>query len=298
MASSSRLGRAPKVLDLFPDFEEFWARVRADPISSQLDRWEREHMAPWPELLSKQKENYAEEGFDWRRVARKWVFPFLEERFPRMRAIHLDLVRNLPKAWRRTRSALGIRFPVRFVIYVGIGCGAGWATTYEGRPSCLFGLENAATEHDGKDGWTFRTVAHEVAHLAHQHWRGERWEHRPDPWWMLYEEGFATHCERRIEPEGFLRRTGRKDWLPWCDEHRSWLARKFLSDVAGRRSLRPFFGSWYNIRGQIETGYYLGSEMIREWTERGSLQEVARLPLPEVRLRARATLGRLASRSS
>lgn len=251
-------------------------------------------MAPWPELLSKQQDCYASDGVDWRQVARRRVFPYLERRLEKMRRLHRDLLHSLPGSWERTRQLLHLRFPVRFVIYVGIGCGAGWATTYEGRPACLFGLENAAENHDGGDGWSRRVVAHEVAHLAHQAWRKERWEQRADPWWTLYEEGFATHCERLIEPRLFPLRTGKQNWLAWCEEMRPWLARKFLRDVTARKSLRPFFGSWYSIQGYIETGYYLGSEMIRAWTKELPPRTVASLPLSKIRRRARATLHRLA----
>lgn len=252
-------------------------------------------MAPWPELLAKQQENYASEGVDWRRVARRHVFPHLEGRLGSMQGLHRDLLRSLPGSWARARQVLHVRFPVRFVIHVGIGCGA-WATTYEGRPACLFDLGNAAENHHEGDGWSRSVVAHEMAHLTHQAWRNERWEQRADPWWTLYEEGFATYCERQIEPELFPLRTGRRDWLSWSEAMRPWLARKFLRDVTAHRSVRPFFGSWYNIRGQIETGYYLGAEMIRAWTQELPLRTVATLPLSKIRSQARATLRQLAEK--
>lgn len=278
------------VVDAFPAFEEFWGNVRTEPVCLQIARWEQQYMAAWPELLAKQQASYASDGADWRRVAERHVFPTLEGRLDRMRRLHRDLLRSLPGSWRRSRQFLHVRFPVRFVIYVGIGCGAGWATTYEGQSACLFGLENAAENHDGGDGWSRLVVAHEVAHLAHQAWRRDRWEQQDDPWWALYEEGFATYCERQIEPGLFPFRTGAPGWLSWCEEMRPWLARKFLRDVIARRSLRPFFGSWYDIQGHIETGYYLGSEMIRLWSRELSLRTVAILPRREIRRRARATI--------
>ena len=284
----------PSVVDAFPAFERFWNKVAGKPVRQQVELWDREFRVRWPELREKQIDCYRAEGVDWATVARTRVFPFLEARLARMRALHTDLLRSLPRALARTRQVLGVRFPVRFVIHVGIGCGAGWATTYGGRPACLFGLENAAECHDGGDGWSRRIVAHEVAHLAHQHWRGEVWEEVPDPWWKLYEEGFATHCEREVEPGTFPLRTGNADWLRWCDRHRGWLAQRYLRDVRTRRSLRPFFGSWYRIRGQTEAGYYLGSEVIREWTGELTLREVAVLSRPAIRRRVRATLVRFA----
>jgi len=288
-----------QLLDTFPAFERYWRTARSEPIEVQIDLWEQEYMAAWPELLEKQQQNYAREGVDWREIARARIFPHLPERLPRMRRLRRRLLRNLPDSWSRTQRTLQPGFPVRFVIYVGIGVGAGWATRYGGQPACLFGLENAAEIASGGEGGTPGAVSHEVAHLVHDEWRrrsGLRGIEAPGgPYWQLYEEGFATECERRIEdPRSFRLRTGRRDWLPWCTGHRAWLAARFLRDAAARRSVRPFFGSWYNIRGHIECGYYLGQEMVRQWAETSSLKQVATLPESVVRRRARATLRQFA----
>ncbi|MGA7650690.1 MAG: hypothetical protein WBW40_08320 [Thermoplasmata archaeon] len=288
-----------QLLDTFPAFERYWRAVRTQPLEVQIDRWEHGYMAAWPELLEKQQQNYSEEGLDWKQIARTRIFPHLPERLPRMRRLHANLLRTLPDSWSRTRRALKVDFPVRFVIYVGVGLGAGWATRYGGQPACLFGLENAAEIASGKDAANPGAVSHEVAHLTQDEWRRRRGlrgiEEPRGPYWQLYEEGFATECERRIEdPRSFRLKTGQADWLPWCRRHRAWLAAKFLRDVEARRSMRPFFGSWYDIRGHIECGYYLGQEMVREWTETASLQKVAVLPEPVVRRKARSTLRRWA----
>lgn len=40
----------PNVVVAFPAFEEFWRNVESEPIPRQVERWEREYMAPWREL--------------------------------------------------------------------------------------------------------------------------------------------------------------------------------------------------------------------------------------------------------
>ncbi|MGP8072937.1 MAG: hypothetical protein ACLPZM_07400 [Thermoplasmata archaeon] len=288
-----------KVLDTFPAFETYWRSARTKPLSEQIDRWEHEYLSAWPELAELQKESYPQDGVDWKRVARTRVFPFLDERLPGMRRVHQKLLRSLPDSWSKTQKALGLRFTVQFVIYVGIGGGAGWATRFGGRPACLFGLENAAEMSTWEGITTSAAVSHEVAHLAHNEWRrragiGEISDFK-GPFLRLYEEGFATECERRIESaRSFSLRTGSVHWLPWCSTHRAWLARKFLRDVTARRSMGPFFGSWYKIRGQIECGYYLGQEVVREWSKTASLRSIAVLPEHAIQRRARSTLRRMA----
>jgi hypothetical protein len=292
-----------QVLDTYPAFERFWRTVRERPIAEQVDRWEHEYMAPWPELRDKLKSSYSDQGVDWRRVARSRIFPNLEERLPRMRRLHRNLIRTLPDSWSRIERILHPDFPVQFVIYVGIGVGAGWATHYGGRRACLFGLENAAELSTGKNGGAPGAVSHEVAHLVHDAWRtsnGLRGVEAPHgSYWRLYVEGFATECERRIDgPQSFGLRTGRRDWLPWCDQHRPWLAAKFLRDVGARRSVRAFFGSWYPLRGQVECGYYLGQQIVRKWAEATSLKSAALLPERVVARRSKLELRAMAGRRS
>lgn len=46
----------------------------------------------------------------------------------------------------KASKKIGLDFSITLVIYVGIGCGAGWATTYNRQPAILLGLENIAEE--------------------------------------------------------------------------------------------------------------------------------------------------------
>lgn len=289
-----------ELIDTFPAFERFWRQARRWPVDRQIERWRRDYLAPWPELLRKQTDNYQETGVDWRAVARRRIFPALDERLPRMRHARRALQKTLPVALQLCRERLGLDFPPRFVIHVGIGCGAGWATTFGKRPAVLFGLENAA-----ELGWTdpptlAALVEHEIAHLLHDRWRrrarlGGLGGHR-GPWWQLYEEGFATYCELLLSPSGRHHSTrGTTDWLDWCRKNRSRLASLFLHAATARKSTRRFFGSWYNVDGHIETGYFLGSEVLREWASRSSLREVAVWTSGQVRRRARTSLGRMAA---
>jgi hypothetical protein len=288
-----------QLLDTFPAFEGYWRTARSQSLDVQINGWEHEYLGAWPELLELQKRSYSRERGGWRKIAKTRIFPHLTERLPQMRRIHHDLVRRLPGDWASTKAVLKLDFQVQFVVYVGLGVGAGRATRLAGRPACLFGLENAAEMISGSGDGSPVSVAHEVAHLVHDEWRGPRAEVTTSaprgPYGQLYTEGFATECERQVEsPRRFRLRTGRADWLAWCSSHRAWLARRFLRDVAAHRSVRPFFGSWYNVRGQIECGYFLGQQVIQDWLKTNSLVEIARLPESEIPSRTRRTLQRMA----
>jgi hypothetical protein len=98
---------------------------------------------------------------------------------------------------------------VTFVIYVGIGCGAGWATTFGDSPAVLFGLENIAERGWEDPGTILGLVAHELGHLVHFAWRLRGGKSAGSgPWWQLYEEGFAQECESRILDTGAVHQAG------------------------------------------------------------------------------------------
>ncbi len=269
------------LIDTFPVFLAYWAEAGRKSLDVQMDGWAAAYMSQWPELLAMQIEDYAAQNLDWRQVARTKVFPFLAARLPAMQAAHQNLLENCCRILDKTRQVLGFDEAVTFVIYVGIGLGAGWATTLGGSPAVLFGLEAIA-----ECGWSDPTalaglIAHELGHLVHYSWRTRH--AKPigsGPWWQLYEEGFAQTCESRIldtEVGHQSRSSQAGDWLAWCREHAAWLAAEFLRTVDAGSPVTAFFGSWYEISGRSETGYYLGREVIKQLEKRSALQEVALL---------------------
>lgn len=283
---------AYRILDTWGDFVRFWAASHPLPVSEQVERWRTEYMARYPELLRKQVDDYASQGMDWRALATEKVFPHLPERLPLMQEARDNLLRICGPIHGRALETLGLDLEVTFVIYVGIGCGAGWATRYEGAPACLLGLENIAEE-----GWhtTVRLrglVAHELGHLAHMAWRGE-WEefaaHERDPLFLLYSEGFAMRCEEAIlGAAGHLVQD--EEWSAWCEAHRATLAAEFLRRLDAGQGVCDFFGSWREVQGHGQTGYFLGRAFIRDLERGQTLRAVARVPATGVRALARRFL--------
>ena len=76
-----------------------------------------------------------------------------------------------------------------------------------------------------------------------------------------------------------------KQWRTWCQDNLSWLASEFLRRIDQEEDMRPFFGSWFNLRGQKQTGYFLGHELIKRLQEQMSLHEIALLNDIEKKLR-------------
>ncbi|MCC6444824.1 MAG: hypothetical protein IT210_15370 [Armatimonadetes bacterium] len=214
-----------RIIDTFPVFDGIREKISTLPPDEQPDLWLEAYRSAWPELADKQTSSYAEEGFDWRAAAKEHVFPYLKDRMADMAEARRNLLGNVGNIYTRAQAALGFSFNAAFVIHVGIGCGAGWADTFDGKPACLLGLE-----HIAECGWSgpeasSALVAHQWGHLFHSHARREA--------------GLAG---------------GSGPF--WCGQHQAWLAREFLKRAERDESVRPFFGSWLNIEGKRQCGYY------------------------------------------
>jgi hypothetical protein len=283
-------------IDTFPAFLTYWAEAERKPLDDQIEDWATVYMSQWPELLSKQIEDYSAQNLDWRQVAAEKVFPYLGGRLPAMHEAHRNLLELCGPIHTKAQHALTFDCNTIFVIFVGIGCGAGWATSFLGSPAILFGLE-AIAECGWSDPETITgLIAHELGHLVHYSWR-ER-AGKPigsGPWWQLYEEGFAQNCESRILSTDNVHQISpgeEDDWLDWCQEHTGWLAAEFLRAVDSGKPVSAFFGSWFEIYGRSETGYFLGAEMIKELETQAGLKDIALLE--DVEAAARSILEQIA----
>lgn len=278
-----------EILDTFPSFLTVWNETQGSSVNVQIDAWLERYMSSYPELLQKQLNDYASLQENWRATASERIFPALSERLTAIRTAHENLLKICSDVYDRSRQAIDFNNDLVCVIYVGLGCGAGWANEYDGKPAILFGLENIAEE-----GWQEKDtleglMAHELGHLVHFEWRKQAdLDSEENAWWQLYTEGFAQYCEgvisgrsswhmRRFEPE--------KHWQEWCQNNLGWLASEFLRRTNQGEDMRPFFGSWFDLRGQKQTGYFLGHKLIEILQEQMSLREAALLTDIESRLR-------------
>jgi len=284
-----------KIIDTFEDFLYYWDVARLRTIPKQLRLWQTSYMARYPELLKKQLQDYANQDLDWRKIAEERIFPRIPEYLSVMREARDNLLKVCGVSYEKASSVLGIDFDVNFVIYVGLGCGAGWATQYNQHPACLFGLENIAECRWQSQEKLRGLIAHELSHLTHQAWRNE-WdgfakETSSSPLFQLYAEGFAQRCEHLILGSETWHEMQDKTWLSWCQDHKCYLAGEYLKRIDGKLSVNDFFGSWLEIQGKRQTGYFLGHEFIG-WLEKKnqSIKTIGTLSLEEIRNETRGYL--------
>lgn len=275
---------ACQVVDTFDDFAQLWPEIADQAPEAQLEAWRDRYMSRWPELLNKQLEDRRREGADWKQIAIERVFFHLKQWFPSMTQVHDLLIEILDPVYDLACRRLGYQEDLTFVIYVGVGVGAGWATTYQGRPAVLLGLENIA-----ECGWSSRSslegmLGHEIAHLVHRRRRrAAGLANGSGPLWQLYEEGYAQRCEHLVlGREGWHMSCGINppDWLDWCRRNVGSLAREFLRRIDSGQQVADFFGHWFDVQGRRQCGYFLGHEVIRKLEQRMPLEDIAALPDP------------------
>ncbi|MHB1356410.1 MAG: hypothetical protein ACYCZF_10590 [Anaerolineae bacterium] len=285
------------VLDTIPAFLGYWAGVRNAELSVQVDAWAQRYMASWPDLRELQQAEYAHDHLDWREQAAQHIFPVLDRQIPAILAAHSILSAGSATICQMAQEHLHIDFPVYLVFYVGIGLGAGWATRFREIPAILFGLENIAACGWANAGALTGLMAHELGHLWHAHLRSKAsLVPANETWWTLYEEGLAQYCENNmLHRPSWHMQVNQQDWLAWCSGNRSWLAQEYLRCASAGGSMQPFFGSWYELQGYRQTGYYLGHELVSLWRMDNTLRQIALWSGDEITTRTQTGLATFAS---
>ncbi len=273
-----------QIIDTFPQFLAIWPSLSHLATEEIIDGWDKEYISKWSDLRQLQIDDYTGDGFDWRQIARDKVFPYLHERMPAMLEAHDSLLDNCAGLFHKAQARLNFETDVIIVIYVGIGCGAGWVTTFRNNHAILFGLENIAECGYQSPPIINGLVAHEIGHVAHFHLRSKNnCANGTGPWWQLYSEGFAQRCEHitlgcdlwhmKVANQG-------QEWLTWCRRNKARLAATYLERINSGEPVNDFFGSWYDIDGYSQTGYFLGHEVIAEMNAELPLAKLALLEGP------------------
>ena len=126
-----------KILDTYNDFLSYWMNARFKDVKRQIELWQTCSMKKHPELLAKQVINYREMSVDWRDIAKK-IFPQMRIRFELMQKARNNILTVCKPICEKASETLGLDFNIVFVVYVGIGCGAGWATKCNTQPPFLW----------------------------------------------------------------------------------------------------------------------------------------------------------------
>ncbi|MCL5731175.1 MAG: hypothetical protein M1605_03540 [Candidatus Thermoplasmatota archaeon] len=283
------------LIDTFPDFLQIWnENITGDP-DRQIQLWERFYRDRYEEIFNKTIESYSSDGEQWKDFAMKRIFPIDAEKIILMEEAHKNLLKVIFDLCGNPDTVRLFPSDLTFVIYVGIGTGAGWASSYKSKPAILFGLENIIDMHWESEIALKGLALHEAGHLFQETVRKESgFPFGKGPIWYLYEEGFAEYFESQLlTPEIWHQSLGQPGWNRWCEEHIQYLSSLFLEDVESGSETTRFFGSWYDIDGWKETGYFLGYMVMKQLEL--PLYDLACLTPEQVEIKVKQTLSEFAN---
>lgn len=180
---------------------------------------------------------------------------------------------------------LGTELDVLIVFYLGLCNGAGWATTLEGKPAILLGVEKIVELdwHDKKHMQAL--IYHELGHIWHQSVRTEATNCntvKSKSLWQIYSEGIAMYIEHLLCGNDNFYHQDTDHWLDWCNANRQSLYKEYIRRIDNDESVQQFFGDWCNYNGKSDVGYYLGCELVKTLSERFTLYQLANFTLSEI----------------
>ena len=274
-------------VDAAEDFIKLLQKRKNSTPFELMKAWEEYYSRNYPELYRLQIECYGEADASWQEIALKHVFSRLWERLPLIQESHENIRQAVLAAHRKFEEFWSLGLEVIFVVYVGIGCGAGWATQYKGEYAVLLGLENIAElEWHSRENLEGLTL-HELGHIVHMALRGLKpkdfEELESDPLFLLYSEGFAMRAEHIIVGRKTWRISPSSEWLEWCKTNIGKLACEYLNRVSKGSPVNDFYGSWLSIEGKSQTGYYLGHRFIKHLEKSMNIKEISSLDVEKVR---------------
>lgn len=182
------------------------------------------------------------------------------------------------------KNKFNVDLDVTIILYLGLGNGAGWATTIKNHNVVLIGLEKVV-----ELGWCSESdmqalIYHELGHIYHSLFEHENLmiTKREKYIRQLYREGIAMVFEQTLCDDVNRYHQNVDNWLDWCKDNEKLIKTEYLKRINNKESVQDFFGDWCSFMNHSDVGYYLGTAFIRFLMNDYSLQEIASMKLNTV----------------
>ena len=174
----------------------------------------------------------------------------------------------------------GKTLDVDVILYLGLGSGAGWATSLENKKVILLGIEKIIELKWYDEKMLFALIAHELGHIWHMETGGvfhQQNTMREKSVFQLFSEGIAMYFEQKLCENDWFYHQDKVGWLSWCKTHKSEIKQEYFFRVQNEISVQDFFGDWCSYQGYSDVGYFLGCEFIKFLISKLSIIQVAKL---------------------
>ena len=246
--------------------------------------WKRYAAAVSPRLPALIQDDIREYDFE------KQILPvlhFLYAHEELLEEAHAAFVQVTDGLERKCHQAVAQRLDSRVVFYLGLCSGAGWAMELDGVPTVLLGVEKIVELHWTDPRSMAGLIYHELGHQWHFQNRQAPKEYgtvREKALWQLYSEGMAMYFEQRLCDDRHFYHQDHDGWLHWCRARREDLIREYLRRIDYGESVQGFFGDWCSYEGHSDTGYYLGTELVRRAADMYQPKELLNLSMAQVEM--------------
>lgn len=223
--------------------------------------------------------DYKEQGYNWRDIAYERVFNYDKEFVERMTVTSKILEEVITSMKEKLNSFFKLeREDTAIIIYHGLGNGAGWVTTFNGRPAIYLGIEKIVELGWDKKQKLKDLVAHEYGHLVHMQIRKEPLAPYSDfkrkTVFKMYTEGVATYCECIFNG----REISSPQWYSNAQSNIKALKSEFIKRLNEKsKDCEDFFGDWNPVLGISEAGYFLGLKVINFLATKMPILDIMRL---------------------
>jgi hypothetical protein len=213
------------------------------------------------------------------------VLPILENTMnekSKLEEAHISFIRITQGLERRLEQIFSIDLQCEIILYLGLCNGAGWATTLDGKPVILIGIEKIIELDWCDESRMSALIYHELGHIWHDqvgvlHLQTSSTYEKS--LWQLYIEGVAMYCEQMLIGDYTYYHQNRNDWLEWCNNNQKELFAEYKCRIDANGSTQDFFGDWCDYKGYSDVGYYLGCELIKGISNKYTLKELANLKI-------------------
>jgi hypothetical protein len=276
-----------QVVDLLPEFWNFWARAKEQPPSSQVQLFREMLKKRHPDVYTEGVLSIGSGASDLNAQVTQFLRT-IGPTIPKIEALSRHLSTDVPtylRSFQKTFPDFHCHDPVYFMVSFGAFDGA--TRFIGGRPALLFGVDVIAEVHDADDLGAF--FDHELFHAYHRQIMPEARMGMGGPLFhALWEEGLATYVSQVLNTQVSERQIlGRpKDLAQRVKPLLPKIAGELLQkmDDTSPAEYRTFFlGN--NGREDIppRSGYYVGLLVARELNKMLNLQEMAALQGEQLR---------------
>lgn len=247
-----------------------------------IDLWEKYADEISSELKNKVKKDSKRNDFE------KQTLPVLNSLIKNRESAknaHASFLKVTDNLKQKIFEKFNVDLEVTIVFYLGLCNGAGWATTINGKPAILLGIEKITELNWCDERSMIALIYHELGHIWHFLFEKKKWiplTAKEKAIRQLYREGIAMTFEQILLGSYDFFHQDIDGWLNWCEENKNSIKTEFLRRINCKESVQDFFGDWCSYKGHSDVGYFLGNRFILDMMKNHSLEEIASFDLKTV----------------